>query len=121
MTARDPGALIEALIGSLHRESEMLVSGDYERLAEEATVAAKALARLEALPREALDGHGENLKRMREACMRNERLLRAAVDGAAAGKRRLAEILDARVRLSSYDASGNPVERRAAATAGRKV
>lgn len=121
MTGTAPAALLDALIDSLDRERDCLISGDYEGLSAAATASAETVAKIEAMPQAALKNHDDSLARIRDASARNERLLRAALDGAAAGRRRVAEVLQARERLSSYNASGEAVEHATAARLGRKA
>ena len=121
MTGNAPAALLDALIDSLDRERECLITGDYEALSEAATASAGIVAQIEAMPQAALKDHDDSLARLRDASARNERLLRAALDGAAAGRRRVAEVLQARERLSSYNAAGEAVEHGTAARVGRKA
>lgn len=121
MTGIEAPTLLDALIDSLRREREFLIAGDYEGLSEAATAGAEIVAQLESVPQAALKRHDESLARIREASQQNERLLRAALDGAAAGRRRVAEVLQARERLSSYNASGEVVEHATGGRLGRKA
>jgi hypothetical protein len=121
MTAGALDDLVERMVASLERERQLLVAGDYQTLADEAAGRQAMMERLHAAPREAAAPLADRIADLRAAIARNERLLRAALDGAAAGRRRVAEILQARERLSTYNAAGAVVEHRAGAATGRKA
>lgn len=106
----------------LSRERAMLREGRFDALAEQAAAREALTHRLEALPAADLADCAGPLARVRASAERNVRLLKAALEGAAAGRRRVTEIVEARGRLSSYDAQGAPVDRTAPASGtGRRA
>jgi hypothetical protein len=121
MSAERLARLLLQMIDSLDRERDLLIAGDYDRLAEEATARQE---RMLAIANHNLDGIpalAPLLERLRAGITRNTGLLRAALDGAAAGQRRIAEILAARTSLTGYDASGAPVDRTTRIADGRRA
>jgi hypothetical protein len=113
--------LIAHLADLLERERDLLLDGRFDALEAEAAARDLQARQLAALPREALEGEAGALRALRIAAERNMALLRAALEGAAAGRARLAEIVDARARLRTYDESGAPVERAATLAEGRRA
>lgn len=121
MSTERTARLIDQVIDSLDRERDLLIAGAYDTLSEEADAREANIARLAAAPVGGLGALRPRLLKLGASLARNAALLRAALDGAAAGRRRLAEILEARTALPSYDASGAPVERSMRLGDGRRA
>lgn len=121
MTDERLARYLDQIIDSLERERDLLIAGDYDRLAEEATARQAQMERLRSVQLAGQQSLAPRIDRLRAAAGRNAGLLRAALDGAAAGRRRLEEIMAARSSLSTYDASGAPVERSVAAGGSRRA
>ena len=113
--------LLLDMIDSLDRERDLLIAGDYDRLAEEATARQTRMLSIATQNLDGIPSLAPLLERLHAGIARNRLLLQAAMDGAAAGRRRVAEILEARSSLPSYDASGAPVDRGSRVADGRRV
>jgi flagellar biosynthesis/type III secretory pathway chaperone len=121
MTAERHARQIDRIIDTLERERDLLIAGDYGRLFEEAAARQALMEQLGGTQLAGMQALAPRLERLRAAAARNATLLRAALDGAAAGRRRLEEIMAARSSLSTYDASGAPVERTVIAGGSRRA
>lgn len=115
MSAARAERLAAEIANLLSRERDLLVAGRFGDLTRTAQTRDALLERLGALDAAALRRAGEQIERIRRAAGRNMALLKAALEGAAAARRRIAALGDPVAPLSSYDASGAPVQHGAGA------
>jgi len=121
MTPAAAAKLIDEGRAMLSRERALLIEGRYDELMQLAEARERALAALTGAAPETLSPLRKRLAGLKAAAERNAALLTAAIEGVGAARKRIAAARQARAGLSSYDASGAPVEQSFNRPTGRRA
>jgi hypothetical protein len=103
MNRTDNPTILDALEDLLERERALILAGDFDGLARQASEKTASLAGLAAQ-----SGNPATFERLRRAALRNQSLIGAATRGLRAAQARLAALHDPQAALRTYGRDGVP-------------